>query len=51
MAYSFSERKIQRYDWQVQATIFRDIAANEAHNALVWKTRYETLAAKTGMNA
>lgn len=44
MAYSYSPQQINRYDWQVQATIYFDIAQNEAHNAQIWKAKYEALA-------
>lgn len=46
MAYSYSPKTIQRYDWQVQSTIYYDLWQNEAHNARIWKAKYETLGAK-----
>lgn len=46
MAYSFSPSQIARYDVLVQSTIYYDLWQNEAHNARVWKARYESLFAK-----
>lgn len=42
--YSYSERQISYWDWPAQATIYREMAINEAHNAHYWKAKYEALA-------
>lgn len=44
MGYSYSFKQIQRYDFQVQSTIYYDLWQNEAHNARIWKAKYEALA-------
>lgn len=46
MAYSYSPQQINRYDWQVQSTIYFDLYQNAEHNARIWKAKYEALAKK-----
>lgn len=48
MAYSYSPHQINRFDFQVQCTIYFDMAQNAEHNARIWKAKYEALAERVG---
>jgi hypothetical protein len=44
----YPDSVVDRWDWPAAAAAYKERADNEAHNARIWRGRYEALAKKVG---